>query len=93
MDSVIRPGQKLLLPGVPAKRPRAPRPRSRTGTWSARRHPVRHRTGRARPAHHVMALNHLSAADVIFPGQRLLLPGPAPAAPATPTPLRAPRRA
>ena len=32
-----------------------------------------------------MALNHLSAADVIFPGQRLLLPGPAPAAPATPT--------
>ena len=35
MDSVIRPGQKLLLPGVPAKRPQRPRPRSRTGTWSS----------------------------------------------------------
>jgi soluble lytic murein transglycosylase-like protein len=36
-----------------------------------------------------MALNHLSAADVIFPGQRLLLPGAAPTtAPKTTAPGR-----
>jgi soluble lytic murein transglycosylase-like protein len=31
-----------------------------------------------------MALNHLSASAVIFPGQRILLPGPAPIPPASP---------
>ena len=92
MDSVIRPGQKLLLPGVPAKQPqRAPAPV--THGYVVKRGDTL--SGIALAAHvpltSVMALNHLSAADVIFPGQRLLLPGPAPATPAKRVP--APRTA
>jgi LysM repeat protein len=84
-DSIIRPGQKLLLPGVAAKQPqRAPAPV--THPYVVKRGDTL--SGIALAAHvpltSVTALNHLSAADVIFPGQRLLLPGPAPAAPTTP---------
>jgi LysM repeat protein len=102
-DSIIRPGQKLLLPGVPAKRPeRAPAPV--THAYVVRRGDTLSGIAVAArvPLTTVMALNHLSAADVIFPGQRLLLPGPAPATPPRPTrtaagalaarPLRAPVR-
>lgn len=85
-DSVIRPGQKLRLPGVPAKRHhRAPAPV--THAYVVQRGDTL--SGIALAAHApltaVTALNHLSAADVIFPGQRLLLPGPAPT---TPPPAR-----
>jgi LysM repeat protein len=72
--SVIRPGQKLLLPGA---RPRArhvagPAPtvhvvrRGETVSAIARRH-------RASVAA-VLALNHLGPRSVIFPGRRLLVP-------------------
>ncbi len=80
--SIIRPGQKLLLPGVAPKRPqRAPAPV--THAYVVRRGDTLSAIALAArvPLTTVMALNHLSAADVIFPGQRLLLPGPAPAAP------------
>jgi LysM repeat protein len=80
--SIIRPGQKLLLPGVPAKRPqRAPAPV--THAYVVRRGDTLSGIALAArvPLTTVMALNRLSAADVIFPGQRLLLPGPAPATP------------
>jgi LysM repeat protein len=80
-DAVIRPGQKLVLPGVRVRTTTAPRPpvthayvvqRGDTLTGIAMAASV--------PLTTVMALNHLGASDVIFPGQRLLLPGPAPAA-------------
>ena len=89
-DTVIRPGQKLLLPGVPAKRPqRAPAPV--THAYVVKRGDTLSGIAVAArvPLTAVMALNHLSAADVIFPGQRLLLPG---AAPATPPKTAAPGR-
>jgi soluble lytic murein transglycosylase-like protein len=82
--AVIRPGQKLALPGVQPRTTTAPRP------------PVTHAyvvqrgdtlsgiaASAGAPLTTVTALNHLSASDVIFPGQRLLLPGPAPTAPAS----------
>ncbi len=81
--SIIRPGQKLLLPGVAPKRPqRAPAPA--THAYVVRRGDTLSGIALAArvPLTTVMALNRLSAADVIFPGQRLLLPGPAPATPA-----------
>jgi LysM repeat protein len=86
-DSVIRPGQKLLLPGVPAKRPqRAPAPATH-GYVVKRGDTLSGIALAARvPLTVVMALNHLSGAEVIFPGQRLLLPGPAPAPSARTTP-------
>jgi LysM repeat protein len=81
VDSIIHPGQKLVLPGVPAKsRPRPAAPP--THGYVVRRGDTL--TGIALAAHAplttVMALNHLSASDVIVPGQHLLLPGPAPKA-------------
>jgi LysM repeat protein len=85
-DSIIRPGQKLLLPGVPPKQPQRP-PAPVTHAYVVQRGDTL--SGIALAAHvaltSVMALNHLSAADVIFPGQRLLLPGPAPTTPPKPT--------
>ncbi len=78
-DSVIRPGQKLKLPGVPARRPqRAPAPV--THAYVVQRGDTLSGIALAArvPLTTVTALNHLSASDVIFPGQRLLLPGPAP---------------
>ncbi|HYY12439.1 MAG TPA: LysM peptidoglycan-binding domain-containing protein, partial [Kineosporiaceae bacterium] len=83
-DGVIRPGQKLLLPGVPARRPqRTPVPV--THAYVVQRGDTL--SGIAVAAHvsltTVTALNHLSASDVILPGQRLLLPGPAPVHPPT----------
>lgn len=79
--AAIMPGQKLVLPGARPRRTTAPRP------------PVTHAYVVQRgdtlsgialtagvPLTTLTALNHLSASDVIFPGQRLLLPGPAPAA-------------
>ena len=87
LDAVIRPGQKLLLPGVPVKRARrAPAPV--THAYVVKRGDTLSAIALAArvPLTSVMALNHLSAADVIFPGQRLLLPGAAPATSAnTPT--------
>ena len=89
VDSVIRPGQKLVLPGVRRRStPRSPVPP--THAYVVRRGDTL--SGIALEAHapltEVMALNHLSAADVIFPGQRLLLPGPAPSTPAPPASAR-----
>jgi LysM repeat protein len=86
-DAIIRPGQKLLLPGVPAKRPqRAPAPV--THAYLVKRGDTLSGIALAArvPLTSVMALNHLSAADVIFPGQRLLLPGAAAVTPAKTTP-------
>ncbi len=78
-DSVIRPGQKLKLPGVPARRPqRAPAPV--THAYVVKRGDTLSGIALAAgvPLTTVTALNRLSASDLIFPGQRLLLPGPAP---------------
>ncbi len=79
LDSVIRPGQKLKLPGVPARRPqRAPAPV--THAYVVQRGDTLSGIALAArvPLTTVTALNRLSASDLIFPGQRLLLPGPAP---------------
>lgn len=83
-DSVLRPGQKLVLPGVPAKStPRAPVPP--THAYVVHRGDTLSGIALAAgvPLTDVMALNHLGAADVIFPGQRLLLPGEAPSTPSS----------
>ena len=103
-DGVIRPGQKLVLPGVRPRTTAAPPPVThayvvqRGDTLSG----IAVTAGV--PLITITALNHLSASDVIFPGQRLLLPGRAPAAaslglaafampaPAAPPPSAPPRR-
>src|SRR3954466_3708871 len=79
-NAVILPGQKLALPGVRPRKTTAPRPPvtpvdvvQRGDTLSGIA------VAAGVPLTTVTALNHLSASDVIFPGQRLLLPGPAPA--------------
>jgi LysM repeat protein len=81
--AVILPGQKLVLPGVRPRKTTAPRPPVTHGYVVQRGDTL---SGIALaagvPLTTVTALNHLNASDVIFPGQRLLLPGPAPAAPA-----------
>jgi LysM repeat protein len=83
-DAVIIAGQKLLLPGVTVKPTTAPRPPV-THAYVVQRGDTL--SGIALAAHvpltTVTALNHLNASDVIFPGQRLLLPGPAPTAAAS----------
>jgi N-acetylmuramoyl-L-alanine amidase len=87
-DAVIRPGQKLVLPGVPVRAtPRGPVPP--THAYVVRRGDTLSAIALVAhvPLTTVMALNHLKAADVILPGQRLLLPG------ATPTSSREPGRA
>jgi N-acetylmuramoyl-L-alanine amidase len=80
-DAVIRPGQKLVLPGVQPRTTTAPPPPV-THAYVVQRGDTL--SGISLAAHvpltTLTALNHLSASDVIFPGQRLLLPGPAPAA-------------
>lgn len=74
--SVIRPGQKLVLPGA-AARPR----RTASGASSISVHVVRRgetvtaiarRCGVGVPA--VLAMNRLSSRSIIFPGRRLLIP-------------------
>jgi LysM repeat protein len=78
--SVIRPGQKLRLPGV---KPRTPQrqPAPVTHAYVVQRGDTLSGIALAArvPLTTVMALNHLSASDIILPGQRILLPGPAPA--------------
>jgi LysM repeat protein len=80
-DAVILPGQKLVLPGVRPRKTTASRPHV-THAYVVRRGDTLSGIALAAgvPLTTVTALNHLSASDVIFPGQRLLLPGPAPAA-------------
>ena len=73
---LIRPGQKLILPGA---RPRPARPvgttsahvvrRGETVTAIARRYGV--------SVNAVLAVNHLQSRTVIYPGRRLLVPVPA----------------
>jgi N-acetylmuramoyl-L-alanine amidase len=79
-ESVIRPGQKVLLPGA---RARARARHASTGHSSAAVHVVRRgetvsviarRHGTSVSA--VLGLNHLGPRSVIYPGRRLLLPGP-----------------
>jgi LysM repeat protein len=74
-STVIRPGQKLVLPGAVARR--APAPAASThvvvvkagDTLSG----IAHREGTTLAR--LLALNHLTASSVIHPGQRLLVPG------------------
>ncbi|HYJ74613.1 MAG TPA: LysM peptidoglycan-binding domain-containing protein [Kineosporiaceae bacterium] len=79
-DALIHPGQKLVLPGVRPRPTTAPRPPV-THAYVVQRGDTLSGIALAAgvPLTTVTALNHLSASDVIFPGQRLLLPGPAPA--------------
>jgi LysM repeat protein len=80
-DAVIRPGQKLTLPGVPARRTSRP-PVPVTHAYVVQRGDTLWGIALATdvPLATITALNHVSASDVLLPGQRLLLPGPAPAA-------------
>jgi LysM repeat protein len=82
--AVIRPGQKLSLPGVRPRTTTAPRPPV-THAYVVQRGDTLSGIAVAAgvPLTTITALNHLNASDVIFPGQRLLLPGPAPSAPAS----------
>ncbi|MGZ4650223.1 MAG: LysM peptidoglycan-binding domain-containing protein [Kineosporiaceae bacterium] len=85
-DTVIRPGQKLVLPGVRTRQiMRSPVPQ--THAYVVQRGDTLSGIALAQhvPLSAITALNHLRASYVIFPGQRLLLPGPAPAtSPAAP---------
>lgn len=72
-STVIRPGQKLVLPGVAPKKPAATThvvvvKAGDTLSGIARREG----TTLAK----ILALNHLTASAVIHPGQRLVVPGP-----------------
>ena len=92
-DAVIRPGQKLVLPGAPVVG--APRPvPAPTHGYVVRRADTLSGIAFAAgiPLTTLTALNHLSAATVIVPGQRLLLPGAAPRRP-RPRPRRRSRSA
>ena len=78
-DAVIRPGQKLVLPGVPVTTAPRPAPAPTHGYVVRRGDTLSGIAVAARiPLTTLTALNHLAASDVIVPGQRLLLPGPAP---------------
>ena len=77
--TVIRPGQKLVLPGVRTRQIRRS-PAPQTHAYVVQRGDTLSgiAVGQHVPLQAITALNHLRASDVIFPGQRLLLPGPAP---------------
>jgi LysM repeat protein len=78
-DAVIRPGQKLVLPGVPVVGVRRPVPAPTHGYVVRRGDTLSGIAFTAGiPLTTLTALNHLPAATVIVPGQRLLLPGTAP---------------
>lgn len=81
-DAVIRPGQKLQLPGaVPRRRARVPAPV--THAYVVRSGDTLSGIAEAAgvPLTQVLALNHLTGSSIIRPGQPILLPGPEPTAP------------
>lgn len=79
-QAVIRPGQKLVLPGVKpaARKPKPPATHTVTVRAGDTLSGIAHREKVTLAS--LLALNHLTVTAVIHPGQKLLVPGPPKAA-------------